>query len=77
MANGNAGSGASQLGASLVLGAILFIVLFKLVRVIVPGDTGFLFASLIATYAGIAAPWLVVRFAGGRVTTPTGSHAPA
>ena len=71
MAPETAGSSPSLLVLSLVLGPILYIGLLKMVRTIIPGDTGFLLASLIATFGGVSAPWLVVRF--WRMTTANSS----
>ena len=65
------------LGLSVVAAAVAFIVAFKVVRAVATGDLGLLLGSIIATYAGVAVPWIVVRTLSSakKAERPAGSAA--
>jgi hypothetical protein len=62
---------------SVVGAAIAFIVVYQLARAAITGDAGLLVGCILGTYAGVAVPFAVVRWAGGTEPVATGARSGA
>lgn len=65
------------LGLSIVAAVLAFIIVFKIVRALITGDVGLLLGSILATYAGVVTPWLVVRMLQSPRPSPKPAVSPA